>query len=568
MNNPGYIIEAKFKTDSYDYITGNSDFYKFLGERLYTTFDSLVADGLPALERAIAERSYGKPFILDVYMSDGQTRTMVCRLMEQDDPDCVFIRMTELEMATDKYLSFETERLEINALLSQHNCVYYSYDCPSDTITCYRYDGKRKDLCRFSLGEFRNVVADMLSDLSEIERFTGNLKNGTRNFSGVFSCASPVVISGAAIYNDGVHIRTVGTFTSGSGGRVGPAHDLSRRRDQLTGLILKEDISNYAKRSIGELKRHTVLAIIDIDDFKFINDRRGHAMGDAVLKKCSAIIERETQAYGKAGRIGGDEFLVVFDNISDNETLRYVLRAIKNNILEAYSEERDGFKVTISIGAAEYPKDAGDYDTLFRLTDYLLYRAKHKGKNRYIFYDPAKHGSVEDILSSSIEDAGRIVGRKGLSKAEVVCRIVDMLICGSEYSPDSVIKDISEHFGIERIMLYDKTSRTAVIRCGTDLPDDSVIAGTVDYIFDEELSRRRKDGVTIVNNVETFAFKSPELYEKLRRQGIYSFMHREITGKSGKSYIMSCESVSALLTWNLEDMRFFRILDRVLASAL
>lgn len=568
MNNPGYIIDAKIKADSYDYITGNSDFYKFLGERLYTTFDSLVADGLPALEKAVAARSYGKPFTLDVYTSDGQTRTMVCRLIEQDEPDCVLIRMTELERVTSKYLSSETERLEINALLSQHDCVYYSYDCPSDTITCYRYEGERKDLCRFSLGEFRNVVADMLSDLSEIERFTGNLKNGTRNFSGAFSCASPVVISGAAIYNDGVHIRTVGTFASGGGGRVGPARDLSRRRDQLTGLILKEDISNYAKRSIGELKRHTVLAVIDIDDFKFINDRHGHAMGDAVLKKCSAIIEKETHAYGKAGRIGGDEFLVVLDNISDKDTLRYVLRAIKNNILEAYSEEKDGFRVTISIGASEYPENAGDYDTLFRLTDYMLYRAKHKGKNRYIFYDPEKHGSVEDILSSSIEEAGGITGRKGLGKADVVCRIADMLICGGEYPAESIIRDISEHFGIERIMLYDKTSRTAVIRCGIDLPDDSVIAETVDYILDEELSRRRRDGVTVVNNVETFAFKSPELYEKLRRQGIYSFMHREITGKSGKEYIMSCESVSATLTWNLEDMRYFRILDRVLSSVL
>lgn len=563
-------MDAKFKTDGYDYITGNSDFYKFLGERLYTTFDSLIADGISALERAVAERSYGKPFTLDVYTSSGQTQTMVCRLIEQEDPDCVLIRMTELERVTNKYLSSETERMEISALLSQRDCVYYSYDRPSDTITCYRYDGERKDLCSLSLGEFRKAAADELSagisGISEIEEFADELKNGTRNFTGVLSGVpgEPVIFSGAAIYNDGVHIRTVGTFGRGSAGQVREAV----RRDQLTGLILKEDISNYAKRSIGELKRHTVLAIIDIDDFKFINDRHGHAAGDAVLKKCSAIIEKETRAYGKAGRIGGDEFLVVFDNISDKETLRYVLRAIKNNILEAYSEERDGFRITISIGASEYPDNAGDYDTLFRLTDYMLYRAKHKGKNRYIFYDPEKHGSVEDILNTGIEDSGGISGRKGLSKPEVVCRIADLLICGSEYPAEMIIKDISEHFGIERIILYGKSPLTAVTRCGSDMTDSSVIAETSDYILDEELSRRRKDGVTIVNNVETFAFKSPDLHEKLRRQGIYSFMHREITGKSGKEYIMSCEAVSALLTWNLEDMRYFRILDKALASVL
>lgn len=403
------------------------------------------------------------------------------------------------------------------------------------------------------------------SEYGVVEKFTDELKNGIRKFTGCFSnsAQSIIIFSGTAIYDDDAHIKTVGSFGNGS---ASPMRDLVRV-DRLTGLALKEDITNYAKRSICELKQKTVIAIIDIDDFKYVNDHHGHAIGDAVLKKCASIIENETGTYGKAGRIGGDEFFVVFDRIPDKETLRNVLRSIKNNIDAAYSNEKDGLRVTTSIGVSAYPYDAEDFDSLFRLTDYMLYRAKHKGKNRYIIYEPEKHGSVEEILRSSIETTG-ISGRKGLSKAEVVCRIADLMLCGKEYSADNIIRDIVDYFGVERVILYDKSARTAAAQYGSKLLDNDVIAETIDYIYDEGIKEHCRDGVMIVNNVKTFAMKSPKLYEKLLRQEIYSIMHREIIGKSGKRFIMSCESVSACLTWNMEDMRFYRILDNILSSVL
>lgn len=562
------VIEFKFKNKDYNYITGNSEFYNFLGDRLYSTFDILLTEGsVKTLEKAVAERSYGKPFILEVFADDGQVRTMVCRIMKQDDPECTLLRMTGLDSIVEKYLIAEIERSETDALLSQHDCVYYSYDRRMNTVYCYRCDGERKTLCRLELDRWQKEAANRLPESSrgEVEKFADNLKNGIRSFAGCFSTEAkgPVIISGTAVYDDDVHVKTVGSF---GGGDVNPLRELVRR-DQLTGLVLKEDITNYAKRSINNLKQKTAIAIVDIDDFKFVNDCRGHAMGDAVLKKCAAVIENETGTYGKAGRIGGDEFFIVFDNIPDRETLKYVLRAIKNNIADAYSDETDGFHVTTSIGVSVYPEDAEDFDSLFHLTDYMLYRAKHKGKNRYIIYEPEKHGPVNEILRSSIETTG-ITGRKGLSKADVVCRIIELLLCGKEYPVDNIIRDIVDYFGVERVVLYDKTTRTVAAQCGSNLLDSGVIAETMDYIFDDGFAEYRKDGVIIVNNIKTFALRSPQLYEKLRRQGIYSLMHREIVGKSGKSFVMSCESVSAFLTWNLEDMRFYRILDSVLSAVL
>lgn len=567
MSTPEHVIEAKFKNGSYDYITGNADFYHFLGKRLYTTFDCLITDAsLATLEKVVAGRFYERPFVLEVCNKDDTTSVMVCRIIEPKEPDCTLIRMKALDEIFENYLSAKMKQRETDALLSLHDCVYYSYDRSVGTMTCYRCDGERKTLCRLELDQWLKESTDRLPKGShnEVKIFADALINGTRNFTGSFSTdtKSPVFFSGAAIYDDDIHVKTVGAF---GGSDDAPMHKLTHK-DQLTGLLLKEDINNYAKRLISDLKQNTTLAIIDIDDFKYINDHHGHSMGDTVLKKCAAIIENEAGSYGKAGRIGGDEFLVVFNNIPDNETLRYILRAIKNNIASTYSDEEDGFHVTTSIGASAYPADAADFDSLFHLTDYMLYRAKHKGKNRYIIYEPEKHGSVEDILNSSIETTG-ILGRKGMNKAEVVCRIADQLLRGKDYPADSIIRDIVDHFGVERVILYDKTSQTA-FQYGGRLLDDSVIAETMDYIYDEGLLDHYKDGVMVINNVEIFALKAPGLYEKLRRQEINSLMHREISGKSGKRFLLSCESVSAYLTWNQEDMHFYRILDSILSSVL
>lgn len=572
MDDFGHIaeIEVSFNNKNYDYMIGNSNFYIILGDRRYTTFDRVISNGsLQTLKKVISERSYGKPFFLKFRAVDDKIYEMICRIEEQDDPDRTLIRMWKLEDVIEKYLLSEKERRETNALLSQHDCVYYSYDRPTNTMTCYRYDGEKIKLCELELEVFTQKSKTRLPESShgEVDKFADKLKNGIRSFTGSFfhSDEETIVFAGTAIYDYDIHSKTVGSFGSGS---ANPLRELVRK-DQLTGLALKEDITNYAKRVIGEPNSQTFISIIDIDDFKYVNDHHGHATGDAVLKKCASIIENEVGMYGKAGRIGGDEFFVVFDNIRDDgkDTLRNVLRSIKNNIGSAYSNEKDGFRVTTSIGVAAYPQDAEDFDALFRLTDYMLYRAKHKGKNRYIIYDAEKHGPVEEILRSSIETTG-ITGRKGISKAEVVCRIADLVVSGKEYPADNIIRDIVDHFGVERVILYDKEARTAVAQCGSKLLDSGVIAETVDYIFDEGIQEHSQNGVMIVNNIKTFEARNPELYEKLSRQNIYSIMHREIIAKNGKHFVLSCESVSAYLTWNLEDLRFYRILDKIMASVL
>ena len=573
MNNPEDVFEmvVKIRISDYDLVIGNANFYNFLGDRLYTTFNTIIAKGyVETFTKAVSERSYGNPFVLSLKTEDEKsTRSVICRLAKDADPERMNVHMWQLEGVVEKYLSSEMARRETNTLLSQYDCVYYSYDRASDVMTCYRYETRKTTLCELKLADFRTEVMARLPEEAhdEAEMFISKLANGARNFTGHFAANSEnaVTYSGTAIYDYDVHIKTVGNFGSGGANHI---RDLARK-DQLTGLTLKEDITNFTKNALSDPKKKVVLCIIDIDDFKYVNDHHGHARGDDVLKKCASIIDNETAAYGKAGRIGGDEFVAVFTRINDLETLRNVLRSIKNNIAGAYSDERDGFHVTTSIGAAIFPTDAQDYDSLFRLTDYLLYRAKHKGKNRYIIYDREKHGSVEEILRSSVDTADvGISGRKGLDKAEVVCRIADMVIRGKDYAAENVIRDVADHFGVERVVLYNKDERKVMMQYGTAMTDIKIIEENIDYLYDGGIAEHTNDGAMIVNNVKAFAEKNPELYEKLCNQGIQSIIHIDITGKGGGHFVMSCSSISALVTWNLEDMRYYRILEKVLTALL
>ncbi|MBE5814632.1 MAG: diguanylate cyclase [Clostridiales bacterium] len=166
--------------------------------------------------------------------------------------------------------------------------------------------------------------------------------------------------------------------------------------DSLTGLVSRKYITEF----IQDLIRREIpfsLALIDLDNFKFINDTYGHKTGDGVLAGFSADLERYLADYGVAGRFGGDEFLFV--NLRD---LAY--DDIKNFFIKLYSnfnvlrknimlEDCEPF-ITGTIGCAVYPKDAQDYTSLFALVDKTLYRGKTKGRNCYIIYVEEKHKNI------------------------------------------------------------------------------------------------------------------------------------------------------------------------------
>lgn len=565
-----YVYEVKFKNGSYEFITGNSEFYRFLKEDFFITFDSLLTDSSKGvLEQAIKQCAYNLPFVLEFFFShDRETCYMIAVITDGSTSERTVLRMIELDRMYYDYNTLLTERQEDLVLLSQIDSIYYSYDAAAGIITCYHYHEKRNVISSTDLRQWEKESLESLPAQAHgnVAKFVSNLKNGTRSFIGMIPVGGEgegIDFSGTAIYNGDVHIKTVGIIGKTNVKSIGD----TVRHDQLTGLYLKEDITNYAKKMIDDLKQKTAMAIIDIDDFKNVNDHFGHSMGDAVLRKCAAIIEEQLGSSGKAGRIGGDEFYIVIDDFDGLETIKSILRGIKNNISEAYSDKKDGFHVTASIGLTVAPDDADNFGTLYNLADHMLYLAKNKGKNRYIFYERAKHGSVEDILQTGVDKVG-IISRRGISRSEAVCQILDLMYRGKVFSAEDILGSIVKHFAVERIMLFNKTDKTVVAQGGSILPEDGEIGGEINYVYDERLDVYFNDNVMVVNNIKNFRTLNPDIYENFFRQGIRSIMQHRFVGKNGKEYVISYESVSSNDTWHLEDMYLYRLLDRILIESL
>lgn len=565
-----YVYEVKFKNGSYEFITGNSEFYRFLKDDFFITFDSLLTDSSKAvLDDAIKQRAFNLPFVLEFFFSPNREAcNMIAVITDGSSSESTILRMIELDRMYNDYNAILTDRLEDIALLSQFESISYSYDAASDIITCYHYHEKKDVISRTDLRQWEKEALESLPAQahSNVTKLVSNLKNGIRNFIGIIPLdgeSEGIDFSGIAIYIGDVHIKTVGVIGKANVKSMGD----TVRRDQLTGLYLKEDITNYAKRLIDDLKQKAAMAIIDIDDFKNVNDHFGHSVGDAVLRKCAAIIEEQLGNLGKAGRIGGDEFYIVIDDFENMETIKSILRGIKNNIAEAYSDKKDGFHVTTSIGLTVAPNDADKFSVLYNLADHMLYLAKNKGKNRYIFYELAKHGTVDDILQTGVDKIG-IISRRGISRSEAVCQILDLMYRGKEFSAEDILSSIVKHFGVERIMLFNKTDKTVVAQGGNILPEEGEIIGKIDYVYDDRLDGYFNDNVMVVNNIKTFRTLNPGIYENFFRQGIRSIMQHRFVGKNGKEYVISYESVSSNDTWHLEDMYLYRLLDRILIESL
>lgn len=165
--------------------------------------------------------------------------------------------------------------------------------------------------------------------------------------------------------------------------------------DSLTGTYNKKAILNFAQnRFVEGTKENAMLAIVDLDHFKPVNDAYGHLAGDKVLAKAGGLLKKIVGDNGIVGRYGGDEFLLILENMGEENVFRGLFRTICFDMEAAFKDMFTDIKVTASVGAASYKKDGKNFDELFKKADFCLYRAKDKGRNRYVFFREDLHGEL------------------------------------------------------------------------------------------------------------------------------------------------------------------------------
>lgn len=163
--------------------------------------------------------------------------------------------------------------------------------------------------------------------------------------------------------------------------------DESYSRDSLTGLLNRMAIEQIARQNLQLLRRlgqPCAVMLIDLDHFKQINDRHGHAAGDAYLEAVGAALRQGTRNTDVVGRWGGDEFLVLMpgtDRRGAPEKAMQLLQALREVRIDC-----DGETVSTSASAGlwvGHPR--ASFESIFRIADQALYQAKAAGRDRFLF---------------------------------------------------------------------------------------------------------------------------------------------------------------------------------------
>ena len=177
--------------------------------------------------------------------------------------------------------------------------------------------------------------------------------------------------------------------------------------DPMTGLYNK----SYTRHVLTDLCGHTtgMLMMIDLDNFKLVNDLYGHAMGDRVLIRFAEILKSLIRASDIAGRMGGDEFLIYCQDLRGESAVAEKTEALNEQILASareYMGEDMRIPLGASVGAVAVPDEGTDFAELYQKADETLYRVKRKGKHGYLMFHSGKT-HLDGLLSQEARTLNR-----------------------------------------------------------------------------------------------------------------------------------------------------------------
>ena len=160
--------------------------------------------------------------------------------------------------------------------------------------------------------------------------------------------------------------------------------------DSLTGLpnrIFFKDRIEHAIMTHRRRNKKFALLYLDLDNFKTVNDTLGHSVGDMLLQEVASRLKSILREEDTISRQGGDEFLILLEDIEEGTKLKSLLQRIIHAINKPFVAHDHTIHTSFSIGIAFFPKDGQRFEELLQRADLAMYRAKNEGKNRYRFFD-------------------------------------------------------------------------------------------------------------------------------------------------------------------------------------
>ncbi len=296
--------------------------------------------------------------------------------------------------------------------------------------------------------------------------------------------------------------------------------------DPLTKLLNKEEtklrIEDYLlNRPKSE---QAAFMLIDIDNFKGVNDTLGHQFGDSVLVDISRKLKRVFGNTGIIGRFGGDEFVAFISGVRDMESITAIAESIADAFRHTFSGEHKDYKISGSVGIALCPRHAHDFDSLYHMADIALYESKQRGKDCFTVYSDSINPAAK---IKPKEEAQRFIA--SFYADDPIYNIFEMLYETKDMytTVNKVLSVIGLKFDVDRCYIFEVNDDESISNTyewcadGVNPEIDSLQNIPMDYLTDL-MDKYFTDGIFYCNDIK----KLEEPYcSDFSRQGIQSIIH-------------------------------------------
>lgn len=577
-----YYGKAAVK-EGYYLANGDEKFYQLMGKNACYSIPELLHPEDTAA------------FLEAVEKLEEQPQCLIVRLKcYNDEYRCLYVVLKQNGKVFRNFRSFDMEFCEIMSIkerfvrnenflhkyrefMTLFPGMFLEYDYETDALQIYEYCNIRYSLLYYSTLEetylsVQRGTGYTLEEKAQLQLFYEAVKNGRDHFkadmsaeffggdksAGIYKCKC------CTMYKEDVRDKVVGLiFPTGEKQEVKAYYLSESAYDPGTGLLNKRAINEYAIEKIQNRTKGLYLAVIDIDDFKRINDNFGHLFGDEVLTKVSEIMKSVLDFRGVAGRFGGDEFMIVFEGVESEKALRQILGAMNRRIQWAFNEV-EGLTITTSIGIVKYPEDGLSYDELFQKADKSLYIAKAKGKNRYIIYDERKHGA---LVNENTADKG--IGLRVTVSDEKKHTAVSEFVLKLHREGGAALKPVMEqmrvYFNIDGIALYSGGSLNRIGDVGNYVNPiqklDCMFENSYQEFFNEE-------GVYEESQIMRLENKSPLAYQLYTKQGNGRFIQCAVISDGKPLSVVAFDFFNRAPKLGTTDIGLIKIVGRLMAEII
>lgn len=589
-NHEGSRLERRLASfdDKYNIFVSNKSFTSYLGSEELRSFkitDYIHPDDVESFKKFVEDKSFtGGEEVFRLKKKNNGWHYNVVRIHTEkgmvENRRNIGVEIIDIDESVGDYETAMDSLSRVRLLMSLTDEFAFIYDKATNMFKMFKYDRfNRIILYDMDIDQWKR---EMLSksyvkydEKAMLDTLVLNMKTYADSFSIKMNCA---IRTQSGIFEAVRFIGTVHNESSGnkiivgrvvsdeSVGHASTAMEIMNelQYDSLTGVYNKKTITEYAKKRISEEKeKGIVIAILDVDHFKSVNDTFGHLYGDKVLARVGGRLKEIVGEDGVIGRIGGDEFMIVFNGLDDDQVLRGMLRAIRTQIKWEFAEDFENLSITCSIGASIFPVNGRDYEDLFKKADCCLYIAKEKGRDRYVFFRDEMHrASYEAMLNQNQLNAMK--NPREIRELKNVASFMENAMTDSRKAILDAMRHMKDTFGIDNINIYYGEGMKKVYSFGSDIPE----AKDAMYVFSEEFQKLMGENERFmqIGFADTFSDITPDFCGRMKAERIASTIQCYIGDKRNIKGLVTFNKCREASQWANYEIDCARIFAAVLSS--